>query len=216
MIEENKDSTEPQASLGEVETNSIPSELDTLKARADLMGLSYHPNIGVDKLKERIEASISGESVTEEAPVAKTTPEDSAPPAYTGEVLTAAEFKMLQVRKRRQKAGSLVRIRLVCMNPNKKDWEGEIFSVGSAKLGTFKKFVPFNGDEEGYHVPQIMLDMIRERKCSIFQTVKGPKGNKIRKAKLVPEFSVEELEPLTKDQLKDLAQQQAMSGSLLD
>jgi len=207
MTEEN---TTPQT---DVETN-LTSELDTLKARAKLMGLSYHPNIGVDKLKERIEASVNGENVTEEAPVKSDV--KAGPAKYTGEVLTEAEFKKLTVRKRRQNASSLVRVRLVCMNPNKKDWEGEIFSVGSAKMGTFKKYVPFNGDEEGYHVPQIMLDMIRERKCSIFQTVKGPKGNKIRKAKLVPEFSIEELAPLTKEELQDLAKRQAMSGSLQD
>jgi len=120
MTDTNNEQT-PQSSDNDVETN-LPSELETLKARADLMGLSYHPNIGLGKLKERIEASVSGDSVTEEAPVTTSTS-----PAYTGEMLTEAEFKKLRVRKRRQNASSLIRVRIVCMNPNKKDKLGIMF-----------------------------------------------------------------------------------------
>lgn len=29
------------------------NELDVLKERADQLGISYHPNIGVDKLREK-------------------------------------------------------------------------------------------------------------------------------------------------------------------
>ena len=190
------------------DANQIPeqSKLETLKARADLMGIKYHHKAGVDKLRKLVNDVINtGPDTIEDT-------EENTGPAPITEFLTAAEFASLNLRKRRRNAGSLVRVRVVCMNPGKKDWEGEIFSVGSAKLGTFKKYVPFNS-EDGYHVPQIMLDMIKERKCAIFQTVKGPKGNKIRKAKLVPEFSVEVLTPLSKEELKDLAQQQAMSGA---
>ena len=32
----------------------LESELEALKSRADLLGLKYHPSIGVDKLKEKL------------------------------------------------------------------------------------------------------------------------------------------------------------------
>lgn len=186
------------------------SELDTLKQRADLMGINYHPSIGLEKLKEKVNGQLNKDAIVEDDK-ASMNDDGKLPPIV--EFLTNAEFSRLTLRRRRKNAGSLVRVRVVCMNPNKKDWEGEIFSVGSAKLGTFKKFVPFNA-EDGWHIPQIMLDMIKERKCSVFHTVKGPKGEKMRKAKLVPEFSVEILPPLTKEELKDLAQKQAMAHSI--
>lgn len=48
----------------------MPSELDSLKAKADLLGVSYHPSIGVEKLREKINAALSGQDVVkEEAPV---------------------------------------------------------------------------------------------------------------------------------------------------
>jgi len=46
-------------------TGNAPTELDLLKARADQMGLKYHPNIGLDTLKERIKehtAAATGDS----------------------------------------------------------------------------------------------------------------------------------------------------------
>jgi hypothetical protein len=36
----------------------IPDELTSLKARADLMGITYHPSIGVDKLREKVQAAL--------------------------------------------------------------------------------------------------------------------------------------------------------------
>ncbi len=53
----------------------IPDEIVSLKKRADLMGISYHPSIGVEKLREKIAAvlnpSVAKEEEKEkEAPVA--------------------------------------------------------------------------------------------------------------------------------------------------
>jgi hypothetical protein len=109
----------------------------------------------------------------------------------------------------RKSAGRLIRCRIQCMNPAKKDWPGEIFSVGSAKLGTFKKFVPFNSPEP-YHLPQIIYDMLVEKKCTVFYTERDERGNKIRKGRLVNEFAIEVLPPLTKNELSDLARTQAL------
>ena len=39
----------------------VIDELTSLKNRADTMKLRYHPNIGVDKLRDKISASIKGE-----------------------------------------------------------------------------------------------------------------------------------------------------------
>jgi hypothetical protein len=175
-------------------------ELATLKARADLMGIKYHPNTGIDKLKAKINNTLS-------------TDDEVKPTVSVGNsvYLTEKQFKDEEFKLRKSNAGKLVRVRVTCMNPAKKEWDGEILSVGSAKMGTFKKFVKFNTDD-GWHIPFIIYEYMKERKCSIFHTITDAKGQKIRKSKLVNEFNIEVMPPLTPEELKALAQQQAMEA----
>ena len=100
------------------------------------------------------------------------------------------------------------------MNPAKKELEGEIFTTGNNLIGTVSKYVPFNADA-GWHVPSILLDMLRERQCQIFVNEKtGPGGATVRKGKSIREFAIEVLDPLTAEEIHDLAQRQAMSQSV--
>lgn len=178
----------------------IPDELTTLKARADLMGISYHPSIGVEKLREKIQAAM-----------------DNKPqPSESEEVVVKAPAKETdverQARKRRE-AAALIRIRVTCMNPAKKEWDGEIITTGNSVVGTFKKYIPFNSDE-GWHVPQIIYNQLVSRQCQVFTTVTDARGNKVRRGKLIREFAIEVLPQLTPEELHDLAQRQAMAKSI--
>ena len=181
-------------------------ELETLKARADMMGIKYHPATGVDKLKRKIEMKLEGNSSEDdkEETVKSVSNNESVP------FITHQEFMEQTIQSRKIEANRLVRCRITCMNPNKKEWEGEIISVGSAKLGTFKKYVKFN-TEDGYHIPKIIYDYLKEKKCSLFYTAKDHLGQPIRKSKSINEFNIEVLPPLTPKELKDLAQRQAMA-----
>ena len=182
------------------DTDLVQDELTVLKKRADVMGISYHPSIGLDKLKEKVNAVLTDGPVT--ATEEETKPSD-----------TKTETEGQRKLRLKKEASKLVRIRVTCMNPNKKEWEGEIFTVSNAVVGTYKKMVPFNLDE-GYHVPQIIYEQLKERKCQVFQTVKDNRGNKMRKGKLINEFNIEVLPPLTEAELKDLAQRQALSHAV--
>jgi hypothetical protein len=103
---------------------------------------------------------------------------------------------------------------VTCMNPNKREWEGEIFTTGNMVVGTFKKYVPF---ETVWHVPQIILTMMRQRKCQVFHTVTDKRtGTKSRRGKMVNEFAVEVLPELSDTELQDLAQRQAMANGTAD
>lgn len=175
------------------ESIEVPDELSALKARADLLGISYHPSIGLDKLREKVNGALA-EPVVAVVPV-------------LAESEGAERFRL------RQEATELIRIRVACMNPNKSEWEGEIFSVGNGLVGTHRKYVPFNA-EEGWHVPRIIYDFMVERQCQVFFTAKDSRGNKVRKGKLIKEFAIEVLPPLTGEELKELARRQAMSHSV--
>ena len=173
----------------------VPDALTSLKSRADLLGVSYHPSIGVEKLREKIAAAMSGSETKNADEKSDDETED-------------------QKRQRQvQEASKLVRIRLTCMNPFKKDWEGEFFTVGNSVVGSFTKYVPFNS-EDGWHVPQIMYNHILERQSQIFVTRKTERGVTVREGKLIKEFAVEVLPQLTREELDELARRQAMAGGL--
>ena len=171
-------------------------ELSILKERADLLGIKYHYKESVDRLRTKINNKLN-----ETAETNKPT-QDS--------YLTKEQYDALMFKERKNNAGKLVRVRVTCMNPNKKEWDGEIISVGSAKIGTYKKFIKFN-TEDGWHIPNIIYEYLKEKKCSVFYTTVDQLGQKVRKSKLVNEFSIEVLPPLTKEELKDLAVKQALA-----
>ena len=195
------------------ETQQQPTEVEfdelaTLQQRATLMGIKFHPSTGVDKLRAKIEnqlASAKGDGSLLKDPDIR--------PMHSNnkEYLTHQEYREAEFKLRKSNAGKLVRVRITCMNPAKKEWDGEIISVGSARIGTYKKFVKFN-TEDGWHIPHIIFEYLKDRKCSVFYTATDHLGQKVRKAKLVNEFNIEVMTPLTKDQLKDLAQRQAMEA----
>lgn len=187
--------------MSDIDTDdTLPAvdELATLKARADMLGVKYHSSISLEKLREKVNAATVSTTPTEEAPV----------------VQEAAEESLAERRARkRREANELIRVRVTCMNPAKKEWEGELFTAGNSLVGSFTKYVPFDNDE-GWHVPRIILNQIQQRQCQIFQSVRDDRGNVTRKGKLIKEFAVEILPKLTAEELADLAQRQAMSKSI--
>lgn len=187
------------------DTLELPDELTSLKARADLLGVKYHPSIGLDKLREKVNAAVEGtESDSEQE-------QEDAPQSTV--VAEPVETEGQRRARLRREANELVRIRVTCMNPAKKEWEGELFTVGNALVGSFKKYIPFNVDE-GWHVPRIIYQQLLDRQCQIFTTVRDGRGNSVRKGKLIKEFAVEVLPPLTPAELADLAQRQAMAKTV--
>ena len=200
----------------------VTQELKDIRAKADALGVKYHHRAGVEKIKALINEHLVAENATSVAEDATPAPVANSPkPEHRAAVrpkgaklidsgiYTEAEYEFLMRDEEAQNAGRLVRCRVTCMNPAKKDWPGEIFSVGSATLGTFKKFIPFDG--QPYHIPKIIYDHLKERKYTAFTTVKDARGQRIRKGKLVDEFAIEVLKPLTEVELDELRRQQALA-----
>ena len=171
----------------------VANELELLKARADKLGIKYSPNIGIETLKERINAVLSPEK-----------------PA------TAVNTEDAERTRVRKDALKLIRCQIVNLNPNKKAWEGEIITVWNKYTGTVRKFVPFGEKTvEGYHVPQIIYNVLKERKYLSISTKRDPKTGELTvKTQWVPEFSLTVLPQLTKEQLAELAAAQKASGSI--
>ena len=188
------------------------TELEILKERAVLMGIKHSPNIGLVTLKRKVAAKQEGK----EEVVAEVPKEVKEPKELDAEVLLKkyGETTGQRTTRKRKEAQALTRVRVTCMNPDKKAWEGEIFTVSNSLIGTTKKYVSFIS-EDGFYVPAIILNVMRERQYVHHFSVTTPKGP-VNRQKLVKEFAIEELVPLTKEELKELAHKQAISKSLED
>jgi len=201
MTEVNE-SIEPNES--DVEEVYVPAdEITLLKERATLMGIKFHPSVGVATLAAKIEAALMNvPEVKEDAVVA---------PVASPVIVPETESEMAQ--RLRKDATRLIRVNITCMNPNKKDWPGEIISVSNSIIGSVKKFIPFNATE-GYHVPNIILHHLKERQCQVWSSVTHPNGRVTQKGKMIKEFAIEVLPNLTQDEIAELARKQAITNSI--
>lgn len=172
----------------DVETFDIDKqedELEALKRQADLLGVQYSTSIGVETLRKRVAAALDTGTDAEAAkPVAKV---------------------KRSVGELRKEAAKLVRVRISCHDPMKKEYQGEIFTVMNGAIGAFKQFVLFG---EPYHVPNIILQQLKDKKYQQFYTVKDERGRRIRKGRLVRAYSIEYLDPLSPAELDALARDQ--------
>lgn len=181
-------------------------ELDTLKARADLMGIKYKANIGIESLKAKIQVRLDSEDGDEEdEPVKKTASQTLSGKALEQHIRDTQMGEQLR----------LVRVRISCLNPAKAGLQGEILTVANRYIGTVRKYVPYGeATDNGYHVPFVLLEELRSRKFNSIKTKKGSMGNIEVSQRLVPEFAIEELPALTGAELAKLAAAQlAASGA---
>ena len=170
-------------------------ELNSLKERATLLGIKFSNNIGVDTLRAKVNAKLE-----------------------EGNLASEATGNKVALRKRvKDEELKLIRIRLSVMNPMKKAWRGEIFTVANSVIGTVKKFVPFgpNFYSNGYHVPNCIYKMLRDRTFLNISTVEK-NGRITTQTEFLPEFSITVLPPLTKEELEELAAAQAAGNRIGD
>jgi len=174
------------------------TELNELKSLADAMGVDYHPSIGLAKLKLKVAAADDNSSV-------EVLPEEvliKAVPSAVKETATERD------RRLKKEQTTLIRLQITCMNPTKSSWGGEIFTVGNQVVGSVRRYVPYN---EPWHVESILMDMIEDRQCQVFQNMRE-NGANVMRGKIIKEFAIERLAPLTQEELEDLAQRQAMAN----
>lgn len=184
----------------------VVDELEELRAKAKKLGVKHHPSAGVEVIREKIADHLAEKPASDDNAVAPA----NAKPDNAAPVEETAGARRARLRK---DALRLVRVNIQCLNPAKKEWEGEIITVGNATVGTVKKFVPFN-TPDGYHIPNIMYQMLKARECQIFQTRKLKNGVTHREGILKREFAIEILPPLSQDELDELARRQALAGNI--
>lgn len=175
-------------------------EIDVLKKRADQLGVEYSNNIGVDTLRKRITNKLEGITDDESEDQVKTV----KPKTTLIEARKSLQDEYLQLK----------RIRISNMNPSKTELPGEILTVANDILGTFRKFIPYTGTEDGYHVPKWVYLELKSRKFQQIRSVKDPRTKQEHMViRMVPEFNIELLPALTPKELARLASDQRAEGS---
>lgn len=144
------------------------------------------------------------------SPVEVTKMPSLADAMLTKEVADAGPESEGQKKNRlRREAMALVRVRVSCMDPQKKNLKGELLCVSNKNFGTVQRFIPFNRE---WHIEKVLYDALAEKEYMVFDREKtGRAGIEVVTPRNVPAFNIQVLPPLTKGELKDLAQRQAMA-----
>lgn len=200
-LDQNTNLTENTDDLDDFKVPEVPkkSKLEMLKERATQLGITYSPNIGEETLARKIQDKLEGENIQE----ALAEREEKNKPISKAQ---AAALK-------RRDAMKLVRVVVSPMDPLRQQLEGEIVTGGNSLIGTISKYVPFN-NENGFHIPEILYKILRDRKYMSHYTVTDSKGREINRHRLAPAYSIVVLPPLTDAELKAIARdQRARQGS---
>lgn len=200
--------TQFQEGMGDEQEGQMPTRLQALKQKATLMGITFSNNIGEDALAKKIEDKLAGN-----APVAQT----SELNPLDGDVAGSKPKAKMTLRQRQiAEQMALIRVRITCMNPQKKDLQGEIYTVANEFIGNVRKFIPYGeASEGGYHIPKCLLTMLQEKKFLQITTVRDKRTGTTRPVtKEVREFAIEILPPLTQEELRELATAQIAAGSI--
>lgn len=193
-----------------METIMSDLTLDELKNQAKALGIKFSPNIGAEalqqKIKEATEEAIPVEDVKEAPTVNNDLPSNDP-------VLAAARLR----KKAREEALKLVRCKIVNNDPNKNDLQGDYYTVANSVIGKVTKYVPFRGTAaESWHIPMCIYNFLTTKKfVNISGTSKDKDLSDESRARELPEFSITILPPLTKEELAELAKEQA-AGNRID
>ena len=199
-------------------------ELQHLRNIANKLNFSYHHMLGAEKLEQRLRDycknnSISFEDISNEV-LNEYKKEDK------GEVLIMIKDKKMDLSKvtfdelekshskevsdkRTKDALKLVRCMITCNNKNKTSYKGEIFAARNAVVEEVKKFIPFGRPT---HVPQILLNVIKEKQYQTFVEETLPNGMKVNKPHLINEYNIQILDPISKDELEAIKRKQLAEG----
>jgi len=117
----------------------------------------------------------------------------------------------------RAKALRLHRVRITNLDPSDAQLNGAIITAVNKFTGKVAKYIPFGDDEapNGYHVPEILLNQLKNQKFPLRKEIKGGSfGVKKYKTTMINKFAIEELPPLTKKELAELAAHQRASHAI--
>lgn len=155
------------------------------------LGLSIHPNTSLANMIQMVNMGlIFSHHKAPDAPIKSVVIKD-------------------KVAARRQ-AEKLVRVKVSNLDPTKKAYSAQAFGFSNSVVGTIRKVVPFDVDE-GFHIPEVLLDVIRNVKHRVtkYRTkIHGGSEVQIPYSVEVSSYGIEILPALSADELEVIKQRQ--------
>ena len=187
-------------------TMDVKQEREALKARCQLLGIQTQGNQSNETLRALIRAK------QDEMDAAAR----QANPAAFDEAVETSEGRTPSLREYlKTEALKLVRVRISCMNPQRAKMGSVIITTGNEYTGTVRKVVFFGEKtENGYHIPQIILNVLQRRKFQQVVEERNHKGHLVPRARWMKEFNIEILPPLTQKELNALKDRQLATNSI--
>ena len=190
---------------------------DEIKQELQEYGVKVHHKTGTAKLSElladiRKNPSTVTQDVVTGIAVKNRSYKEGLPGASKAAIEAATKHFSLTPK---QAAMRLVRVIVTPNDPLMSSYPGLIFTVGVSGINNgkmIKKYVPFN-NEEGWHVPNIILQQIEHAEMQKFKTVTTPNGEKVLEPYITKKFNVRVLDPLTPEEMDRLAASQAANPS---
>ena len=190
--------------------------IEHLRSIANNLNISFHPAIKEDKLYQKIKEYCEANNMNIDEVMNTST--NIKPKEIKENKNDYSHFSFDAVDRKHNKeeadlrtkeAMRLVRCIITCNNKNKTNYKGEIFSVRNAVLPEIKKYVPFNVTT---HVPQILLNVIKEKDYQLFREESLPNGNKTKRPYLIKEYNIQILPPISTKELEAIKQKQLAEG----
>ena len=176
-------------------------------------GIKMHFNSNRTKLEEALNKILnSNEGTIMEATAVSNTEGQS----ITEDMLDNFSYNGVELEGlREQDAMKLIRVIVRPNDPLKLESTGDIFTVGNSDTNNgraVKKYVPYNNDE-GWHIPNIIYQNIKDAKCQIFKKVTR-NGQDTMEATTIKAFNVEILPNLTQAEIDKIAIRQKSTSSV--
>ncbi len=209
----------------------MSNDIESLRVRATELGLTFSGNTGAPTLQRKIDTFLAknhdpsvSDILGDAEPLPEIMPKAPMPKAPP----TLAELQMMNVQDInpknqalvrqvvRAKALALRRVRIINLDPADSEIFGAIITVMNKYTGKVSKFIPFGDESEnGYHVPQIILNHLRDQKFVMRKQNKNSQfGVKTYKTTYASKFNITILPDLTPDELQHLADRQAASAAI--
>jgi hypothetical protein len=210
-----------------IEAVTAMETVEELREAAQSINISFSGNTGEGTLRGKIMKALEKEKAPsflddgaddDEIMVSKVV-KKKAPPSLTELALMDPKWvKDTALRRQivRARALQLVRVKITNLDPGDAQLNGAIVSVLNQYTGKVSKYIPFGEESEnGYHIPKIIFDHLKEQKFALRKEIKGGQfGVKKYKTSLIAKFNLEVLPALNTKELENLAQAQRASHAI--
>lgn len=177
------------------ETQTVKTERDLLKEKADLLDIEYAGNISTEKLRELVNKANEPLEDKKEDKVSNTSDEP---------VDDLVKIRLELTKK--------VRVLITCNDPLMKEYDTTpYYSFSNSSITLPSITIPLGVD---WHIPNAYVGMLQAMECKIPVKSKDEKGRPITIRRTIKKYNVNILPPLTPKELEELKQAQIMRDGL--